>query len=336
MTAVRNFIITFLLSLLVFGLIAYGLIQFAVSAFELDGGPGGVPAETTGGEEQGGPDGPIVDPPPGFDGIAGESFTALLVGTNYQPTVFEDYDVTEENETIEGFPLEPRKILAESIVLLRVNKETGECIFSAIPSTTKMVAGGHSVLLREYYADYGIDALCEKVMAMTGLPIDYYAVIHIDEMIALIDDYGGITYYVNTDMHYVDETIGFTVNLRRGSQKLDGKTALAMLRYPDYPDGDDSRRQCAVDFLKELAKKIITDSDKSNAAVIFRKYKEKIETNFELEDLVANVDLLFAYNKMTIRTYTYPGTTVGTGEGAYFTPQISQAITFFKSYKYKG
>ena len=60
MSAVRNFIITLILSLLIFGLIAYGIVQFALGAFGLDG---------KGDESQGTdsitvePDGSVTDSP---------------------------------------------------------------------------------------------------------------------------------------------------------------------------------------------------------------------------------------------------------------------------------
>ena len=343
MSAVRNFIITFLLSLMIFGLIAYGLVQFATTAFHLDGSDNvNGPSDTDGGETKD-PDDTNV---PIGDWVKGESFTALLVGTNFQPNVFDDYDVSEENETAPVFPLEPRDIDTETLLLVRINKETGECVFTAIPATTRITIQGQAARLQDLYAYEGIDqngyskqgitALCEKVTALTGIPVDYYAVIHPDNMIKLIDDLGGITYYVKTDMKFSNPAIGLTVNLRRGSQKLDGAKAMAMLRYPAYNDGDTSRRQCALDFMKELAKKILTETELANARNMYNKYLSYFDTNFTVEDLTDNVDLIFSFPKMSIKDFTYPGNTIGTGEDAYFNPNINKAIEFFTQYKYKG
>ena len=80
MSAVRNFIITLILSLLIFGLIAYGIVQFALGAFGLDG---------KGDESQGTdsitvePDGSVTDSPDDpktWDDVKGDSFTVLLIG----------------------------------------------------------------------------------------------------------------------------------------------------------------------------------------------------------------------------------------------------------------
>lgn len=336
MSAVRNFIVTLLLSLLIFGLIAYGLVQFAFAAFNLEGSTP-LPSETV--DSSGGvPNPPVTDPSPdNWLDIKGQSFTALLVGTDFQPGFFNDYDESIRDETdANGFPREPRAVEADTVILLRVNKETGECIYSAIPANTRITVDGLPCRLQDLYSLKGIEALCEKVMAMTGLPIDYYAVVSIEDFIRVIDDLGGITYYVETDMYYVDESLGLYIDLRRGSQKLDGKKALDMLRYCAYRDGDASRRRCAVNFLKELMKKLLVQSNYADSAVLYTRYADYFETNFTLDDLGSNIDLIFAYPKMTVRDYLYPGTTVGTGEAAYFTPNTVQAIEYFEQYKFKG
>ena len=86
MSAVRNFIITLILSLLIFGLIAYGIVQFALGAFGLNG---------KGDESQGTdsitvePDGSVTDSPDDpktWDDVKGDSFTVLLIGTDHQPS----------------------------------------------------------------------------------------------------------------------------------------------------------------------------------------------------------------------------------------------------------
>ncbi len=333
MSAVRNFVVTFLLSLLIFGLLAYGLVQFTVSAFELGVDRSqGEEAET---EDTRDPDDTgIVQAPTDWLSVKGESFTVLLVGTDYQPNVYDDYDST--NKVVNGFPAEPRRVETDSITLVRVNKETGECLFCPIPAITKIVVDGLPTQLQHLYAAKGIGALCDKILAMTGIPVDYYAVVTMDSLAAFIDDLGGLPYFVPKDMYYKDESIGLEINIRRGSQKLTGQKAVQMLQYWSYDDGDTSRRACAVNFLKELFKRIVAKIEPESAAVYYLQYSKYFETNFTVKDLQNNVDLLFSYNKMTIVDYTYPGTTVGTGGDAYFSANISKAIEDFSKYKFKG
>ncbi len=341
MTAVRNFIITFLLSLLIFGLIAYGLVQFTTSAFELGADRHSESTESGNDQTKAPSDTNTPANPQDWVNVKGDSFTALLIGTDYQPDVYDDYDVKDENETNEGFPLEPRQIETDTIILLRVNKETGECIFCPIPAITRITVDGLTCQLQNLYAmkgggKTGAEALCSKVMAMTGIPVDYYVMVTMSNLAGLIDDLGGVTYFVETDMYYVDESIGLEINLRRGSQKLNGDKAVKMLRYWSYEDGDASRRKCAVSFLKELFKTVMTKIDYVDAVIAYAEYAKYFETNFTIGELGDNVDLIFSYNKMTIRDFTYPGTTVGEGDEAYFSANIAKAIEYFSQFKYKG
>jgi len=335
LTAVRNFIITFLLSILIFGLIAYGLVQFTTSAFELgsEKNPGG----ETGSEDTDAPsDTESPDDPQDWIDIKGNSFTALLIGSNYQPDVYHDYDVKDENATNDGFPLEPRQVETPTIILVRVNKETGECLFCPIPANMRITVDGLPCQLKDLYAIKGADALRSKVMALTGIPVDYHVVVTMDNMAKFIDELGGVTYFVETDMYYVDESIGLEIDIRRGSQKLNGEKAVKMLRYCAYEDGDVSRRKCGVSFLKELLKVAMNKVKMEDAAIAYANYAKYFETNFTIGDLGDNVDLIFSYNKMDIRDYTYPGTTVGEGNDAYFSANIAKAIEYFSQFKYKG
>ncbi len=322
---------------MIFGLIAYALVQFSFSAFDIKG------ENPSGGEETndvgnvGTDTGGEVISPDDWLNISGKSFTMLLVGTDFEPSFYTDYDESARNETDEnGFQKEPREVEADTVILVRVNKETGECLYCAIPADTKITIGGLPSRLEELYSKKGIDALCEKVMALTGLPIDYYAVVSIDDFISVIDKLGGITYYVKTNMRYIDEEKGLDIDIRKGSQKLNGKKALDMLRYCEYSDGDVSRRELAVDFLKVLVKKILDENNYADAIVVYNEYQEYFETNFTMTALGNNVDLIFAYPKMTVKDYIYPGVTVGEGEDSYFSPNTSKAIEFFSQYKFKG
>lgn len=334
MSAVRNFVITLILSLLIFGLIAYGIVQFAFGAFGLNGGEDDTqhPNDSSTVAEETNDSG--VQTPDSWDAVNGDSFTVLLIGTDYQPSVYDDYDQSpgvDEN----GFPIEPRSVGADTMILVRINKETGECVICAIPTNTRITADGMQCRLSELYAMKGADAVKRRVMALTGIPVDYYAAINVENFQKLIDELGGITFYVANDINYVDNT-GKIVNLRRGSQKLNGAKAVSMLKYRGYSDGDNTRRSCAAKFVKELAKTILVQSNYADANVLYTKYSDYFETDFTIDVLGKNIDLIFSYSKMNVIEYTYPGTTSGSGEDEYFSPGILKATEYFSKYKFNG
>lgn len=332
MTAIRNFVITFFLSLLVFGVIGYALFGIGASAFS-SGGVGG----------SSGPD--ATDPSQTDDpyignnvtvGVNGESFSLLLAITDYLPDVYDDYEVSENDLDENGFPREPREIETDTLLLLRFDKEKGQCLFSIIPDITQIKIGGLSAHLKDLYAQAGPEALADKVSTLTGLTVDYYAVTSYDNFAAFVDYFGGVPFYVPEDMHQVDEENGLNINLRRGSQTIDGEKTISLLRYELYDDGESAKRKCQTDFMMALIKQIFSKIELRDAAVTYVANSSLFETNFTLEAMTANAELIFSYSQMSVKSYTYPGTAVGSGEEAYITPNTVAAREFFSQYKFKG
>lgn len=330
MSALRNFLITLLVSLIIFGFLAYGVVQFAEGAFELDGKK---PVTNNSAENETPPD--ILPPTPdNMATLKGESFTALFIGTDYLPDVYNDYETPSISP--DGFPLPLREVHTDTLIIVRMNKETGECIFCPIPANTQVTINGHTSALRELYSKKGVDALKEQITALIGIPIDYYAITTIQNMTAIIDLLGGIEFYVPENMKFVDEITGIETELKKGNTRLDGKKALDMLRYCSYKDGDDTRRIVGADFLKAIAAKVVSDIDIKNIGAAFITYGEYIETNFSFNDLTKNLDLIFAFNKMSSKLFTYPGRSTGISDNALFIPNIDEAYKFFNKYKFKG
>lgn len=330
MSAFRNFIMTFLMSVVIFGLCAFGLIKLSKNVINSD-----TPVDTADPDDTGDFTADTQEyNPVDLSSIKGESFTALIVGTDYQPSLFDDYTVSGNDE--HGFPKQPRRVETDALILIHVDKETGDCIFCSVPAKTRISIDGLYTTLENLYAAKGISALCSKVAALTGLPIDYYAVITGDDFIKLIDDLGGITYYVSTNMQYVNAEKGLNINLKKGSQKLNGKKCLDMLRFPDYSDGDTSRRKVGVSLAKQLCKNYLTQKNMNGAAGLYSKYSGYFETNFKSSDLEDNLELIFAYSRMNVLEYNYPGSTVGSGDDAYFNANVTKATEYFSKYKYQG
>lgn len=340
LSSLKRFFSSFAISIVVFGLIAFGSVKFAFSAFDITGNqnnktPITVDTDSDTVETNSG------EVPSEWSDISGNSFSVLFVGTDYLPNYFSDYG--EDNGVDEnGFPIEQRKIKTETLVFAYVSKETGSCVFTSIPTDERVVIDGYPRKLEDIYAEKGINTLCAKVKAMTGIKVDYYAIINPDSFVSFVNSLGGINYYVEKDMVYEDATKGISVNLRGGSQKLTGKKALDMLRYPDYQDGNISKRKCSVKFTRELIKLYLTkmvsaENEKNNSTEKFiQTTLGYFKTNIKTEDVIKNKDLILAYSKMSITNYSYSGTTQSSGNDVYFSSNIDDAVVYFSKFKFKG
>lgn len=86
------------------------------------------------------------------------------------------------------------------------------------------------------------------------VPIDYVTVIDFKTFEDIVNELGGITVHVDQDMHYEDPTDGTHIDLKEGTQELDGDQALDFVRYrhsnrgetPESSDLERNQRQQAV------------------------------------------------------------------------------------------
>nr|MBQ4317617.1 LCP family protein [Clostridia bacterium] len=303
MSAIKNFIVTFFISVLIFGLLAYFILNVAdETILAPDDDPSqseqnsqGIPLVTDS-KQQGSletdAEGNLI-----FYEINSESFTVLLLGTDYQPDMLFDYDLTilNEREKKDIFPYKERIVSADAIVLMRIDRENKEFVICSIPGSTRVMSDGVAQSLGSLYDSKGIDYMVNKVTAMTGLKIDYYAAMSLSDFGAIIDSVGGITYNVPCDMHYEDASQGLIISLERGLTNLSGEKALQMLRFDGYEDGVTTRASVMSGFAKSLLDKLTGAEFLSQALSFYQLWKAGIETNFTEKDLTDHIDIIFAY-----------------------------------------
>ena len=331
LSAFRNFLITLIVSLLVFGFLGYTICGFASDKLHWNDDLPPEDSESTV---------PVTggDTRPGDETEPGElkesAFTVLLVGNDYQPDVFDDYDLTELNKEVTGFPVKERKITADEIVLLHVNGEKNELSICSIPAETRVTDRGVVKTLGTVYGECGIEYLTEKLTGMTGIRIDYYISVGIPGMKAIIDEIGPITFNVPVDMEYTDPSEGpdgYEIRLRHGIQRLDGEKALMLLRFNGYRDNGSSRRETGINFLKAVLSKLTTDPTVyARAGELRETFAEYVDTNFTEFVLTEELDVIFRYPDMKISSLTYPGS-VAVSEGkTYYDPDITAGRDLFR------
>ena len=336
LSSVRNFAITFCVSILIFGLLAYFIANFAVKAISGADDPEQTtdsadenPDETTQGTD--------VTTSPGTDDPQpeGTSFNFLIVGVDYQPDKL-NYTYDENNLNEDGFPYPKRIASADTIIFLRVDKEKREYVMCALPGTMRISDHGLYKTLGSLYGEFGLDYLVEKAAFLVGLPVDYSAVFTIGGLASLIDELGGIEYYVPVDMSYTDTKEGLTIDLKKGSQKLSGEKTLQMLRFNEYTEGSGTRIDTAMTFLSTMLTKFTDPSYLARVPELWDNLSQYFETDMTEEILEKNLELIFSFPDFSKRTVAYPGSSVTYEGEKYFDPNITKAWSIFQEYKYTG
>lgn len=186
--------------------------------------------------------------PWGEDGM----FTLLMVGTDV------DYigPATKSSASIGR---------ADTVMLLLMPRGSQSATIVSIPRDTLIKANGGSrkVRFNSLYKGLPPEQLIEGVKTLTGLEVDRWVGIDFDAFVGFVDAIGGVEVDVVKRMRYTDNAGGYSLDLQPGHHLLDGRTALAYVRYRNDALGDISRVARQQDFVKEIARKTITLSSLS-------------------------------------------------------------------------
>lgn len=276
--------------------------------------------------------------------LKGDSFTALLIGTDYRPDDFDDYVEAFKSGSRAEYGVLSRRyrtVEADTILLVRVDKERGEFMFMNIPSYSYVLSGTQYFTLAELYSMNGRDYLIRKVEAMTGMTVDCYGVLNITELPAVLDELGGITYNVPYDIYkhegvyYRKLPEGATGSpiLTKGKQQIESKAIIPLVSFWQYPGGIEERVQNCLAIARAMLAKLTVPGNLLKLPDIYSHIKSAFDTNVTLEFITDHAELLFAYDKLDTVILTYPGYYTDTGDGLIFTPDISRAVEMLRPYK---
>ncbi len=337
-SATKNFFLTFIIALVIFGIIAYMIVGLVLDNLMGLGAsieqPGGDDTTTDSDVGNDGPGGVGT-----IYGDGGESFNMILIGTDYRPSEFVDYDPEMlkllygiEKEKVQpssvptditpkpggvmsdkqfwnkdGLPSDDgglvfdggfysvkyRVIEADAILLIRVDKERGEYTYSVFPSDAYVEVSNRYYKLSEVYGLFGLETFIEKINAITGIPIDNYAVVNMEAFPAIIDTLGGIMYNVPCNMKYTDVSGGIDIDLKAGNQVLNGDAALDLLMFDNYPPSTGSRANTLLTFAKRFVATFISITNFNKAPKVFAQVIDAVETDFTVTDFSNNIDMIF-------------------------------------------
>ncbi|MBQ9429348.1 MAG: LCP family protein [Clostridia bacterium] len=344
MNSLRTFLITFGVSLLVFGLCAFFITGVVLGSItDMISGDRQAQTDPVDTDEFGEV---VLNVKTPLEDISGESFSILLIGTDYRPSLYTDYHPalakqypmlasTASLVTVEkdGTVKQYRTVSADAVMLISVNKEKQSVTILQIPSEMQLSVGGVNVSVGELYYLKGLDYFINKMAGITGTEINYYALTDIERLAAVVDAMDTVNFTVPCDMEYTDEISGLTISLPGGTQDLDGSAVAQMLAFDGYTSASFSRNKTALSFLRALATKMTNAVYMRKAVSIFNNAGKYIYTNFTADDFGKNIDLIFCYNRFTQNILEYPGNYYYRDGVRCFSPNISMAISTMESYK---
>lgn len=286
--------------------------------------------------------------PPKTNGenIQGESFNLLLVMCDYAPDKFNDYhpnqvkNVLGNTESLSQMAGDPtsltgyRKVHTENMVLICFDKEREKLSFTPISGNTLVNVKGVQIKLEEVAGEWGIQALIDKIHAMTGVSVNRFAVFSPQKAVSAIDLLGPIDYTIKCNMNYKIEERGIDINLSAGTYRLDGEITVNMLRFDGYGSLNISRSEVTLGYVKRLLSKLSADFSDVKLKEVIDKTLNLSYNNFDSHKDTDKINLMLSFNKLEFEVTELVGSWQTVKDARYFVLDETKTLEKFAAHRF--
>lgn len=133
----------------------------------------------------------------------------------------------------------------------------------------------------------GIQRTEETVEHLLDIDVDYYVVIQFEGLVKLVDALGGLTVDVEKDMKYRDRAAGLEIDLKKGTQHLDGEQVVQYARFRKDALGDIGRMTRQQKVLRLVFEKVAATRSPAKLSELAGILREAVMTNLSIDQLLA-------------------------------------------------
>ncbi|MGM9528571.1 MAG: LCP family protein [Phascolarctobacterium sp.] len=227
------------------------------------------------------------------------------------------------------------------VVMFDTNKKSASLL--SVPRDTRVRIKGHGWDKINHAYAYGGRELTQKTTEeLLGIKINNYVMVDFKGFVGLVDAIGGVDINVEKNMYYYDTWDGFKIDLKKGMQHMDGKTAIQYVRYRDE-EGDIGRIRRQQHFIMAVYDRITSANMLLHIPGLAKQLTNMVKTDLPITDMVDLGRVLHAMVKTKgLAMATVPGTPEYIDGISYWLPDITdlreqmvkmQGATMTASYK---
>ena len=227
------------------------------------------------------------------------------------------------------------------VVMFDTNKKAASLL--SVPRDTRVRIKGHGWDKINHAYAYGGRELTQKTTEeLLGIKINNYVMVDFKGFVGLVDAIGGVDINVEKNMYYYDEWDGFKIDLKKGMQHMDGKTAIQYVRYRDE-EVDIGRIRRQQHFMLAVYDRITSANMLLHIPGLAKQLTNMVKTDLPLSDMVDLGRALHAMVKSKgLAMATVPGTPEYIDGISYWLPDITdlreqmvkmQGATMTETYK---
>jgi len=193
---------------------------------------------------------------------------------------------------------------SDTMILASIDPDKKRVAIVSIPRDTQVKVSG-STLDKINAANVvgGSQLAVKAVESLMGEKVDYYVKMDFEGFKKIVDILGGVTINVDQRMYKPSEDI----NLQPGEQLLDGKNALAFVRFRGYINGDIDRASHQQAFIKALGKELLQPSTITKLPQLIREANIYMDTNLRITDMLKLATWAPSFSAESIVAQTLPG-----------------------------
>lgn len=174
---------------------------------------------------------------------------------------------------------------ADTIMVASFDTRNHKAAVISIPRDTLVDEPRKVKKINAAYGVGGTEELLREVSELVGFPVDHSIKVDINAFVEVVNELGGVSFYVPCDMYH-DDGAGFIINLKQGTQWLNGQQALQLVRYRGYANADLGRIETQQKFLKEMAKQTLKVSNLTKLNRFAEIFSRNVETDLSLTDII--------------------------------------------------
>lgn len=176
---------------------------------------------------------------------------------------------------------------SDTLFVVMFDTQTKNASLLSIPRDTRVRIPKHGWDKINHAYAYGGRELTQKtVEELLGLHINNYVMVDFKGFKGLVDAIGGVDINVEKDMYYRDSWDGFTIDIKKGMQHMDGETAIQYVRYRDE-EGDIGRIRRQQHFLMAVYEKISSADMLLHIPGLAQQLTAMIKTDLPINDMLS-------------------------------------------------
>ncbi len=197
---------------------------------------------------------------------------------------------------------------ADSLLLISFDPERRRISALSIPRDTRaQIPGFGETKVNASYAYGGPRLTIKTVERLLGVSIDHYVKLGAESFTHMIDAVGGIEIDVEKDMKYTDSWAGFSVDLKKGRQHLNGKQATGYIRFRHDALGDIGRVERQHKVFMTLVRQLRQPSTILAGPRLLQVFAENTQTTLTPGELATLGLFALRTKEVPLRVETLPG-----------------------------